>query len=119
LIPWVYSDVAWSRVAELATLAFDLYSTDNIAKQIVEQAAEEIVLSVTICVQRIGLASEGPFPVVLAGGVLQNEIMSSLVTAKLQSALPSAEILHPKVSPALGAALLCLQGTHVSVSATV
>eukprot|EP00698_Gefionella_okellyi_P002555 TRINITY_DN12396_c0_g1_i1.p1 TRINITY_DN12396_c0_g1~~TRINITY_DN12396_c0_g1_i1.p1 ORF type:complete len:315 (-),score=69.04 TRINITY_DN12396_c0_g1_i1:96-1040(-) len=114
LIPWVYKDTAWARVADLAPLAFELYETDAAAKRILHTAADELSQGVIHVSRKLRLAvdaSSAPYTVVLAGGILKNEIMTRLVTERLHPALPNAMLVHPKVSPALGAALLSVNGT--------
>jgi len=113
IVDWLYSDLSWSRPASLATLAFafaapaDGSPADPVALRLVEEAAEYLAESVKAVAAKLGLADLAQdVPVVCAGGLLQNPLLFRLLDERVRQFLPRAKLVHPKVTPAEGAALL-------------
>ena len=113
LIPWVYGDPAWARIAALAPHLFACASQgDAVAERILGQAADALASAVQAVVQGLHL-SHSSFPLVLAGGNLQSGRLRALLCAKLATIAPHAQIITPSVEPAVGAALLALNALDI------
>jgi len=108
LVAWLYKDLSWARVADLARLAFELADQgDRVAQQIIARAATSLAAVVKCVAGKLKFASaKDPVPVVFAGSILQNRMIAKLIEDDLRKVMPQAEILYPKVDPAMGAALL-------------
>jgi N-acetylglucosamine kinase-like BadF-type ATPase len=106
LIPWAYSDLSWSRIADLAPLVTECaQQKDEVASRIIAEAAIDLAAAVEVVVRGLDMLS-GPTPIVLSGGNLQPGLFSSLVHQHLNSLIPHAQLTRPTVEPAVGAALL-------------
>jgi N-acetylglucosamine kinase-like BadF-type ATPase len=108
LVQWLYGDLSWARVADLARLAFELDEKgDKVAHQIVVRAADALAAVVKCVAKKIKFdEAKGPVPVVFAGSILQNKTIAALITENIKTVLPTTEVCYPKVDPAMGAALL-------------
>ncbi|KAK2967699.1 hypothetical protein RJ640_017997, partial [Escallonia rubra] len=75
LIGWTYADPSWARIAALVPVVVSCAEAgDQIASGILNAAVEELALTVKAVVRRLGLGGEagnGPFPIVMVGGVLE------------------------------------------------
>lgn len=108
LIPWAYSDLAWSRIAELSPLVVECAQQhDPVATTIIEEAAIDLAAAVEHVVRSLNLLGE-TIPIVLSGGNLGSGLFSSLVSQHLHSLIPKAQLVRPNVEPVMGAALLAL-----------
>jgi len=108
LITWAYSDLAWSRIAELSPLVVECaQQNDAVARSIMEEAAVDLAAVVEHVVRTLNLLNE-PIPIVLAGGNLMPGFFANLVSQYLHSLVPKAQLTRPSVEPASGAALLVL-----------
>lgn len=108
LIPWAYSDLAWSRIAELGPLVVECArQNDAVAITIIEEAAVDLAAAVEHVVRNLNLLNEA-VPIVLAGGNLMPGYFSTLISQHLHSLIPKAQLTRPSVEPAVGAALLVL-----------
>ncbi|KAI4302607.1 hypothetical protein MLD38_038331 [Melastoma candidum] len=113
LIGWTYADPSWARIAALVPLVVACAEAgDVVAEKILSDSVEELALSVKAVVQRLGLCGEdgkGPFPLVMVGGVLEAnkkwDIGKEVINC-ISKDYPGAYPIHPKVEPAVGAALL-------------
>lgn len=109
LVPWIYSDITWARFAALAPLVVQCAEQgDAVANAIIEQAADDLVVTVRAVVHGLQL-TQTAFPLVLAGGNLQPGLLRDRLTPRLQQLAPAAHITSPQVEPAAGAALLALK----------
>lgn len=129
LVDWLYADLSWARLGTLAPLAFKFavasdgdaaaaaagsvaassHPVDPVSLRIVQEAADYLILSVRAVVQKLQFAQMAkPVTVVCAGGLLQNPQLLEMVRKGVTSFLPQAQLVHPSVSPAEGAALLAL-----------
>jgi len=109
LIPWAYSDLSWSRIADLAAVVTECaQQKDEIASRIIAEAAIDLAAAVEVVVRGLDMLNE-PTPIVLSGGNLQPGLFSSLVHQHLNSLVPNAQLTRPNVNPAVGAALLAQQ----------
>ncbi|KAK6150146.1 hypothetical protein DH2020_017671 [Rehmannia glutinosa] len=112
IIGWTYADSSWARIAALVPLVVSCAEVgDQVADEILKNAVQELALSVKAVVQRLYLAGEDgsdSFPVVMVGGVLENnkgwDIGKEVIDSILK-AYPGACTIRPKVEPAIGAAL--------------
>ncbi|KAH6788298.1 Actin-like ATPase superfamily protein [Perilla frutescens var. frutescens] len=112
IIGWTYADSSWARIAALVPVVVSCAEAgDKIADEILNNAVQELSLSVKAVVQRLHLAGEdgnGSFPVVMVGGVLEANKrwdIGNEVTNSILKAYPGACPIRPKVEPAVGAAL--------------
>ncbi|KAL6998707.1 hypothetical protein U1Q18_046424 [Sarracenia purpurea var. burkii] len=113
LIGWTYADPSWARIAALVPLVVSCADAgDQIAIKILDNAVQELVLSVKAVVERLclgGADGNGSFPIVMVGGVLEANKKWDIgkeVTDCIQKTYPRACPIRPKVEPAVGAALL-------------
>ncbi|PSS02727.1 N-acetyl-D-glucosamine kinase [Actinidia chinensis var. chinensis] len=113
LIGWTYADPSWACMAALVPVVVSCAEAgDQIANKILEDAAQELALSVKAVVKRLclgGADGNGSFPVVMVGGVLEATKKWDLgkeVTDCIQKTDPGACPVISKVEPAIGAALL-------------
>ncbi|CAI9782188.1 unnamed protein product [Fraxinus pennsylvanica] len=112
IIGWTYADSSWARIAALVPAVVSCAEAgDQIANDILNNAVQELAMSVKAVVQRLQLAGEdgnGSFPVVMVGGVLEaNKIwdIGKEVINSILKTYPGASPIRPKVEPAVGAAL--------------
>ncbi|HIP72695.1 MAG TPA: N-acetylmuramic acid 6-phosphate etherase [Anaerolineae bacterium] len=128
LINWVYApDRSPADIASLAPIVLEAAEAHDLAAtDIVVRAAEALAGAVTAAARRLGLG-ERPFPLVLAGGLLQTNHFYRRVTAQaVRTRLPHARPILPQADAAVGAALLALEtlghplksSTEVSASAS-
>lgn len=109
LIPWAYQDQSWAHIADLAPIVIECAQQgDDVASQIVAEAAIDLAAAVEVVVRQLDLLDE-PIPIVLSGGTLQPGYFSNLVTQHLHNLVPNADLLRPTVEPAVGAALFALK----------
>ncbi|KAI3455927.1 hypothetical protein Pfo_012590 [Paulownia fortunei] len=112
IIRWTYADSSWARIAALVPHVVSCAEAgDQVADEILNNAVQELALSVKAVVQRLYLAGEDgndSFPVVMVGGVLEANKRWDIgkeVTDSILKAYPGASPIRPKVEPAIGAAL--------------
>lgn len=111
LIPWAYSDPAWSRIAELSPLVVECArQNDPVALSIIEEAAIDLAAAVEHVVRNLNLLNEA-ISIVLSGGNLGTGLFGNLVSQHLHTLIPKAQLVRPTVDPAVGAALLAF--THL------
>lgn len=109
LVRWAYDDISWHRIARLAPLALSEASAgDPQAIAIVRHASVDLALAAESVARRLGIQSVS-FPLVLAGGGLQEGILSDSLTMRFHRTLPKATVVFPATEPAIGAALLAIQ----------
>ncbi|KAK9915861.1 hypothetical protein WJX75_005370 [Coccomyxa subellipsoidea] len=107
LLGWAYSEPGWARIAALAPAVLQCAEEgDSVAFRIVTGAANEAVRAAVTIAERSRLKGHR-FKLVLSGGLLSEDSpFLDVVREGLKLALPSAEVVHPRVQPAHGAALL-------------
>ena len=64
-----------------------------------------------------GAAQPPAFDLVLSGGVLQSELVASLMRRAVRRLMPHANVVHPRVSAEMGSALLAWQSRNDASSA--
>ncbi len=107
LIAWTYADLAWARFAQLAPLVLACAANqDPTALAIVNQQAAALAAAVVPVVTGLDLAAD--FPLVFAGGNLQDGFLRQQVIAQVQARFPRAQ-LHTATEPAYGAAWYALR----------
>lgn len=113
LIGWTYEDQSWARIADLLPVVVEsAESGDEVANKILHNSVGELASSVKAVVQRLQLGGEDgkhPFPLVMVGKVLEAnkrwDIGKEVIDCVTKN-YPGAYPIHPKVEPAVGAALL-------------
>ena len=105
LIRWVHA-ASRDTVAQLSETVFDAArSSDTIAEQIVDEAAEELVCAANSVVKQ--LAFDGTFDIVFSGGNLVHQPMfAEKLCQQLAQIAPNASVHLPIHDPAYGAVLL-------------
>ncbi|KAF0973305.1 hypothetical protein FDP41_008512 [Naegleria fowleri] len=114
LIPYVYQDKEWSRIARFAPLCFKAIREhdDPVAKQLVDEMISNLKRMVETNARKLKLGTEKKFTLVYCGSILTHD--NSLVGEGLSRALKETfgdqiEIIErPKVDPAVGSALYYL-----------
>jgi len=111
LIPWAYNeaDRSWKKFADLAPLAYKCAKNgDSVALKILDNAAEQLLNTISAVVNGLDFGPNKSFPMVLAGGNLTHEgsLLSKLLEEKLKKSFPNCEIAHPMIEPEVAAALL-------------
>jgi N-acetylglucosamine kinase-like BadF-type ATPase len=100
LIPWLYSENRTRDVAALARIVLDHAETDPLARELVEEAADELALALRAVQVRLHAFD---LPVAFAGSLLSApNPLSTRVLARL--GLPSIPV--PQFPPVIGAAIL-------------
>lgn len=101
--------IPWGRLGELAPLVFGAAATDDVAAEIVDRQAAEVVAYVRAAVNRLGLANH-EVEVVLGGGVLQagNVRLLGGIEAELREIGPRLVVHVAASRPIVGAVLLGL-----------
>ncbi|CAI9113642.1 OLC1v1014281C1 [Oldenlandia corymbosa var. corymbosa] len=113
LIGWTYEDPSWARIARLFSYVVSCAEAgDEVANNILLDAVQELASSVKAVVKRLGLSGENGrdnFPLVMVGGVLEGnkrwDIGKEVINC-ITKDFPGVFPIHPKVEPAVGAALL-------------
>jgi len=98
------------RLSEGAPLVFQAAAAgDHLAQELIDQMAQEIVVTANAAVQRLRL-SERDVHVVLGGGVMRaaDAKLIATITTGIRRQAPQARILHLEAPPVLGAALIGL-----------
>ena len=108
LIHWLYASER--QVAEIAQLAPQVLNSaeegDLLATDILLRAAESLARSVSAVSRRLNFKDKS-FPLIFAGGLLQNSrFYSRLVSQSIRTRVPNARIQSAKADAAIGAALL-------------
>ena len=105
LIRWVHA-ASRDAIAQLAKVVFDAArTTDVTAKQIVDEAAAELVCAAESVVKQLELV--GSFDIVLSGGNLIHQPMFvDKLRRQFARIAPEASVLLPKHEPAYGAVLV-------------
>jgi N-acetylglucosamine kinase-like BadF-type ATPase len=93
------------RVIELAPLVIAMGAEDEVAAELVDRLAAEIVVLARVTIERLGL-EPGGVEVLLGGGMLQRADLRLL--ARIQEGLPGVELRAASSPPIVGAALLGL-----------
>ncbi|HEV2784354.1 MAG TPA: BadF/BadG/BcrA/BcrD ATPase family protein [Actinophytocola sp.] len=112
-------EVAYDRLADLAPAVLAASAAgDQVARALVVRQGEEIVTMATAALRRLDLRTS-PVAVVLGGGVLRTHdpTLFGVITDRLRTAAPRAEITLVSDPPVLGAALLALDALGIDGSA--
>jgi len=94
----------------LTTVLFEAASAgDQVARDLLEQQAQEIAAMAVTAMRRLGLTGAGT-PVILGGGLLtaRNPLLNAAIERRLATAAPQAVPYFVEVPPVTGAALLGL-----------
>ncbi len=109
LMEKIYQKDSIETVAWLAPLVDKAASEkDQIAKEILSEAGNELALSVKTAVKKLSLPRK-KFPVVIVGGIFHSKIIYNFLKKEIKKIDPMAEIIRPKNSPVVGAVRLALE----------
>ncbi|XP_072955903.1 uncharacterized protein [Typha angustifolia] len=110
---WTYEDPSWARIAAILPVVIaSAEAGDEVANNILHNSVLELASSVKAVVRKLGLSGEdgrASFPLVMVGRVLeanQRWDIGKEVIDCITKLYPGAHPIHPKVEPAVGAALL-------------
>lgn len=96
------------QVAGLARLAFEaLDQGDEIAKEIIDQAAQDLFVMAKVVIEKLGLNNK-PSDCVFSGKVLTSVYLSESLTKLLKNSYPSLQILPNNTEPVRGALKIAL-----------
>lgn len=110
IVPWLYQDHEWGRIAALGRLVFDAVDeNDEVALNILKRHAEYLVRSATTIIKRLEYNPKETLVVVLNGGLFNYKLFFQLVNDGIVAQYPFVQCILPKVNPAHGAALLAKQ----------
>lgn len=100
----------YARMSELAPLVLAAAAAgDRVAQELLDEMAEEIVVTVNAAIRRLHLTKRDVH-VVLGGGVLRAATAALLtqITHGIRAVAPEAEVVRLEAPPVLGAALMGL-----------
>jgi N-acetylglucosamine kinase-like BadF-type ATPase len=106
--------IAERRLLELAPVVFAEARRDEVAAEIVDRLAAEIVALSGTALSRLGLEADDAL-VILGGGLLQEE--NSRVLERIRAGLPGVAVRVTGAPPIVGAALLALDELGASSDA--
>lgn len=116
IIDWMYAPGREPRdVAYLVPLVREAEAAgDEAAKLVMAEAGAELGHVANAVIRRLGLVGE--FPVALSGGVFkQPSVYITAFEEVVRRAAPDCALIRPRMPPVLGAALLALKSTGVSI----
>jgi N-acetylglucosamine kinase-like BadF-type ATPase len=104
-----HGELGERRVIELAPVVFAEAARDQIAAEIVDKLADEVVTMIRVTLERLDL-TEQPVPVALGGGLMQSNDprLIGAIKAGLAHDAPAATVHVTSSPPIVGAALLGL-----------
>jgi len=111
LVSWVYS-VDKKDIAELASSVFYASAQkDQIANKIIGTAANELILSAKVVIEKLDFSGQ-EFDIVLSGGIFSNQLsFVQIIQKRLTLLIPNAKIHLPIHEPVYGAVMLASQLT--------
>jgi N-acetylglucosamine kinase-like BadF-type ATPase len=110
IVPWLYKDHEWGRIAGLARLVLNAADEqDEVAIQIVHKHADYLICAANTILKRLQFNAQKELPVVLNGGLFNHKLLFQLVSEGIANKYPFVQCILPKVEPAEGAALLAMQ----------
>ncbi|WP_272031544.1 N-acetylglucosamine kinase [Oceanobacillus kimchii] len=91
------------EVAKIAPMVFQAaLREDQLAKQLIYEAANELALSIETAVNQLYTSEEKPIPVILSGGLFQTELIHTYLKEML-AANASVHLIKPTLPPVGGA----------------
>lgn len=100
------------QVAGLAKLVFDaLEQNDEVAKEIIDQAAEELLIMIKVVVEKLNLQNTAG-DCVFSGKVLTSLYLSNLLKSKLNELYPLLQVLTLNADPVRGALKIALGNSN-------
>ncbi|KAL0490479.1 N-acetyl-D-glucosamine kinase [Acrasis kona] len=108
LIPYIYASQEWTRVADLAPLATQLFETDKVAKEIIKSEVQSLRDLACGAGAKMCWAKDKPFTLVFCGSVLthKDSVVAEELTRTLKTCFDNVNIVYPQVEPSMGAAQL-------------
>lgn len=109
IINWIYSDLSWARVANLAPILLKCCEKgDFVSKKILESQVNGLIDCAKSVANKFQW-TKNEFTLVLCGSLATTKgPFQDLILEKLKNEFPKSNITFPKVTPEMGAALLVL-----------
>jgi N-acetylglucosamine kinase-like BadF-type ATPase len=103
-----HKQIATKRIGELPRVVFAEAAHDEVAKEIVQHLADEVVALARVALQRLDLTHE-PVEVLLGGGLIRgNGTLESAIESGLREVGDAVTVRNTESPPIVGAALLGL-----------
>src|SRR5262249_42504306 len=103
-----HKQIATKRIGELPRVVFAEAAYDEVAKEIVQHLADEVVALARVALQRLDLTHE-PVEVLLGGGLIRgNGTLESAIETGLREVGDAVTVRNTESPPIVGAALLGL-----------
>jgi N-acetylglucosamine kinase-like BadF-type ATPase len=103
-----HKQIASKRIGELPRVVFAEAAHDEVAKEIVQHLADEVVALARVALQRLDLTHE-PVEVLLGGGLIRgNGTLESAIESGLREVGDAVTVRNTESPPIVGAALLGL-----------
>ena len=113
-----HGQIAQKRLGELPPVVFAEAARDEVASEIVQRLAAEVVALARVALQRLDLAHD-PVEILLGGGLLRpgNGTLESAIEAGLREVGDSITVRNTESQPIVGAVLLGLDALGATVEA--
>ena len=95
-----------ARIASFSRETIELSKDDPVAKRIVDEAVEELVLSISAALRTVGFGNSDNPSISWVGNVARNQIVSARLRTNLLKTWPNAEILEANLEPIDGVELM-------------
>ena len=95
-----------ARIASFSRETIELSKDDPVAKRIVDEAVEELVLSISAALSTVGFGNSDNPRISWVGNVARNQIVSARLRTNLLKTWPNAEILEANLEPIDGVELM-------------
>jgi N-acetylglucosamine kinase-like BadF-type ATPase len=102
-----------AEIAALAPLVIEAADRDAIAREIIARGVDELALMVKTVAAKLEFPADNVLVSVTGGVAHSGLIYKKPLYAAIRRCVPTAQIVEPKLSPALGAALLALESLGV------
>jgi N-acetylglucosamine kinase-like BadF-type ATPase len=109
LLSKVYSE-NWAEIIPSFSVYCDIASKrgDAVSKKIMEEAAEELALSVKTAIKKLNF-QKAEFPLVMVGGMFKSKIVSDVVRKEAQKSASKTQFILVKKEPVIGAVKLAIE----------
>ena len=108
-----------ARIASFSRETIELSKDDPVAKRIVDEAVEELVLSISAALRTVGFGNSDNPSISWVGNVARNQIVSARLRTNLLKTWPNAEILEANLEPIDGVELMSQIKSESPISSKV